>query len=145
MKKYLLLFVLCLSGMSLFAQCCGGKPQEGSSASTVAAKLPKLVDLGAKKCIPCKKMAPILDELTQEYQGVMAVEFIDVWEKENVDKAKQYKIESIPTQIFLDADGKELWRHEGYISKEDILAKWQTLGYDMVKLKKEKSAVKEAK
>jgi thioredoxin 1 len=91
--------------------------------------LPKLVDLGAKKCIPCKKMAPILDELTTEYKGVFEVEFIDVWKPENQEKAKTYGIKSIPTQIFFDAAGKELGRHEGFIAKEDILKKWEAYGF----------------
>lgn len=92
-------------------------------------QLPKLIDLGAHKCIPCIKMAPILDQLTKEYEGVFNVEFIDVWEPENEEKAKAHKIQTIPTQIFFDADGKELWRHEGFISKKDILEKWQELGF----------------
>ncbi|MDT8389465.1 MAG: thioredoxin family protein [Lentisphaeria bacterium] len=103
-----------------------------SAIRTAAAAdaLPKLVDLGAKACIPCKMMAPILDELTTEYAGRFDVEFIDVWQKENAAKAKEYGIKSIPTQIFFAADGKELWRHEGFIAKADILAKWKELGYD---------------
>lgn len=93
--------------------------------------LPKLLDLGATQCIPCKKMAPILEEMKKEYAGRMEVEFVDVWQKENAEKAKKHGIESIPTQIFFDAAGKELWRHVGFISKEDILAKWKELGFDM--------------
>lgn len=92
--------------------------------------LPKLLDLGATQCIPCKMMAPILEEMKKEYAGRMEVEFIDVWQKENAEKAKKYGIESIPTQIFFDTAGKELWRHVGFISKEDILAKWKELGFD---------------
>lgn len=87
--------------------------------------LPKLVDLGAKKCIPCKMMAPILEELREEYQGKFDVVFIDVWENESA--GDQYGIRVIPTQIFFDADGKELFRHEGFFSKEDILGKWKEL------------------
>ena len=83
------------------------------------AKLPRLVDLGADKCIPCKMMAPILEELKKEYAGRMNVEFIDVWE--NPDAGKHYGIEVIPTQIFYDADGKELFRHVGFFAREDIL------------------------
>jgi len=75
-------------------------------------------------------MAPILDELTKEYKGIFDVEFIDVWQPENKERAMTYKIETIPTQIFFDADGNELWRHVGFISKEDILSKWQELGFD---------------
>ena len=89
---------------------------------------PRLVDLGAGKCIPCKKMAPILDELKEEYTGRMDVEFIDVWKDRKA--ADQYGIESIPTQIFFDATGKELFRHEGFFAKEDILKKLRELGID---------------
>jgi thioredoxin 1 len=89
-------------------------------------KLPRLVDLGADKCIPCKMMAPILEELKKDYAGIINVEFIDVWK--NPDKAKEYGITIIPTQIFFDASGKELFRHEGFFSKEDILGKWKEFG-----------------
>jgi thioredoxin 1 len=88
--------------------------------------LPRLVDLGAGKCIPCKAMKPILDDLMANYAGTFKTEFIDVWENEAA-KA-QYKINLIPTQIFFSADGKELFRHEGFFSKEDILGKWKELG-----------------
>jgi thioredoxin 1 len=93
--------------------------------------LPRLVDLGAGKCIPCKLMAPILEELKKKYEGRLQVEFIDVWK--NPDEAKKYKINIIPTQIFYDASGKELFRHEGFISKEDILGKWKELGIELEK------------
>ncbi|MBN2316617.1 MAG: hypothetical protein JXM79_22000 [Sedimentisphaerales bacterium] len=92
--------------------------------------LPRLVDLGAGKCIPCKMMAPILEELKEEYAGWLKVEFIDVWENPNA--GKEYGIKLIPTQIFYDASGKELFRHEGFFSKEDILAKCKEFGVDLV-------------
>ena len=88
--------------------------------------LPRLVDLGAGKCIPCKAMAPILDELRRDYSNTFEVVFIDVWE--NPSAADPYTIELIPTQIFLDANGGELWRHEGFLARDDILAKWSELG-----------------
>ena len=87
--------------------------------------LPRLVDLGSTTCIPCKMMAPILEDLKKEYAGKLQVEFIDV--NENPDAAKPFAVRVIPTQIFIDASGKE-WRHEGFFSKEDILAKWKELG-----------------
>jgi thioredoxin 1 len=96
-------------------------------------KLPRLVDLGADKCIPCKMMAPILEELKKDYAGTLSVEFIDVWK--NPDKAKEYGISIIPTQIFFDASGKELFRHEGFFSKEDILSKWKEFGVELTKMK----------
>lgn len=99
--------------------------------SEVVENLPRLVDLGADKCIPCKMMAPILEELKTEYTGKLQVDFIDVWK----DPAPGQKagIRVIPTQIFYDASGKELFRHEGFYSKEDILAKWKELGIDLIK------------
>ncbi len=99
------------------------------AAEPAASGLPRLVDLGADKCIPCKMMAPILEELKEEYAGRMEVVFIDVWE--NPDAAKPYGIKMIPTQIFYDAAGREVFRHEGFFSKEDILAKWKELGVDL--------------
>ena len=96
-------------------------------------KLPRLVDLGADKCIPCKLMAPILEEMKKDYAGTINVEFIDVWKEP--DKAKEYGISIIPTQIFFDASGKELFRHEGFFSKEDILGKWKEFGVELAKMK----------
>ena len=89
--------------------------------------LPKLLDLGATKCVPCKMMAPILEALKEEYKGRFDVVFIDVWE--NPNESRKYGIKLIPTQIFFDAEGKELFRHEGFFSKEDILGKWKALGF----------------
>ena len=105
--------------------------QGSSKKAEVTANLPRLVDLGADKCIPCKMMAPILEELSVEYKGKLQVVFIDVWK--NPQEGPKYKIRVIPTQIFFDADGKELFRHEGFFSKEDILAKWKKFGVNLEK------------
>ncbi len=93
--------------------------------------IPRLVDVGAKKCIPCKLMAPILEELKTEYTGRLQVDFLDV--SINPDFAEQYGVTIIPTQIFFDASGKELFRHEGFMSREDILNKWNELGVELEK------------
>jgi thioredoxin 1 len=96
-------------------------------------KRPMLWDFGAKKCMPCIKMVPILDQLSVEYKDYFTVKFTDVWISKNIREAKNFGIESIPTQIFFDKNSKELWRHTGYISKKDILSKWKSLGYDFNK------------
>ena len=101
----------------------------GMRARAAEARLPRLLDLGATSCIPCKLMAPILEEMKKEYAGVLDVEFIDVWKDPAAGKG--HGIKTIPTQIFYDADGKERFRHEGFFGKEDILAKWKELGYDL--------------
>ena len=106
------------------AKRSAAKVQPGTST-----KLPKLIDLGADKCIPCKMMAPILEGLKKDYAGKMDVEFIDVWKYP--DAGQNYAIAVIPTQIFYDANGKELFRHVGFFGKEDILAKWKELGVDI--------------
>ena len=113
----------------LMALVVVGCSQAATAAGRAESSRPKLVDLGADKCIPCKMMAPILQELMKEYAGRMDVEFIDVWKNEGA--GKQYGIKLIPTQIFLAATGKELFRHEGFYGKEDILAKWKELGVDL--------------
>ena len=108
-----------------------GPAVEGPETAKVDASkgLPRLVDLGADKCIPCKMMAPILEELKSEYEGKLIVEFIDVWK--NPDEGPKYGIKLIPTQIFFDSSGKELFRHEGFYSREDILSKWKEFGVDL--------------
>ena len=94
--------------------------------AAVSTAVPRLLDLGADKCVPCKMMAPILEELKETYAGTLTVDFIDVWKDPTA--AQPYGIRVIPTQIFFSADGTELFRHEGFYSREDILAKWRELG-----------------
>ena len=90
------------------------------------ASLPRLLDLGADKCIPCKMMAPLLKELKEEYAGKLHVDFIDVWKDPKA--ARQYGIRVIPTQIFYDVHGNELQRHKGFMFKDDILAVFKEKG-----------------
>jgi len=85
-----------------------------------------LVDLGASKCIPCRMMAPILEELKQEYKGRAAIVFLDVWKDRSLPA--QFGIRAIPTQIFYDRQGKEYLRHEGFLGKEHIELVLQKLG-----------------
>ena len=93
---------------------------------TTNKSLPMLVDLGAGTCIPCKMMAPILEEAKKEYEGKAIIKIIDV--NENRDEAIKYNISLIPTQIFFDANGKEVYRHEGVLEKEEIAAKFKEMG-----------------
>jgi thioredoxin 1 len=98
-----------------------------SPAPAAAARpVPRLVDLGAGKCIPCKAMAPILAQLGADYAGRLDVVFIDVWKEP--DQAQAYGVHMIPTQIFYGADGRELARHQGFIDRDGILSTWARLG-----------------
>ena len=85
-----------------------------------------MIDLGAKKCMPCKMMAPILEKIEKKYEGRAAIVFIDVWE--NRDQAGRFGIRAIPTQIFYDANGKEVSRHVGFMSEDDIVNTLSKLG-----------------
>jgi len=100
---------------------------QGEAAASPA--LPRLVDLGSDRCIPCKKMAPILADLEREFSGRMTVEVIDV--RRDRAAAETYGIRVIPTQIFYDAAGRERYRHEGFMSREAILAQWHALGVSL--------------
>lgn len=120
--RLLLLGGVCLAFAAL-AQAATGAP---ATAPADKPALPRLVDLGASKCVPCKLMKPILEKLTRDYAGRMEVIFIDVWE--NRAEGTRHGIRMIPTQIFYAADGKELYRHEGFLSEQAILAKWKELG-----------------
>jgi len=104
-------------------------PMVSHSSTVQTAGIPRLVDFGADKCIPCKAMAPILVALRAEYAGRLQVDFIDVWK--NPRAGDPYNIFAIPTQIFFDGNGKELTRHEGFISKQDILDTWKRFGVEL--------------
>lgn len=101
-------------------------PTATTATAITTARLPRLVDLGAEKCIPCKMMAPILADLQRDYASHFTTEFIDVWK--NPEAGKSYGVEMIPTQIFYDAEGEERFRHVGFLGKEDILNQWKQLG-----------------
>ncbi len=93
--------------------------------------LPRLLDLGATTCVPCKMMAKVLDELKVEYKGKLKVDFIDV--KNDETAVKKYNVKLIPLQIFYNAKGKELFRHEGYWPKAEVVKKFKELGINLTK------------
>jgi thioredoxin 1 len=80
--------------------------------------MPTMVDLGANECIPCKMMVPVMEKVEKKYHGKTAIIFIDVWK--NKEPAKRFGIQAIPTQIFFDKEGKEVYRHVGFMSEADI-------------------------
>ena len=84
-----------------------------------------MLDLGAKSCIPCKMMAPILERLGVFYEGKAAIRFIDI--RENSEAATQYGVRAIPTQIFFDKQGKERERHTGFLDEDIIKEKINAL------------------
>jgi thioredoxin 1 len=124
-----IVLLVAIAGVVIARNVAKHTVSEGMPTSVAPAAIPRLVDLGATKCIPCKMMAPILEDLKKTYAGELEVQFIDVWE--SPDAGKKYGVNVIPTQIFFDAQGKELFRHEGFFGKEDILAKWKEFGVEL--------------
>jgi thioredoxin 1 len=119
---YFLTLVVCCGAATVFA---------GESKTTGIPPVPTpgvvtMVDLGATKCIPCKMMAPIIEELQKEYAGRASIIFIDVWDHR--EQAQRFGIRSIPTQIFYDKEGKEVGRHVGYMDKPSIVGLLDQLG-----------------
>lgn len=94
--------------------------------AALASGKPTVADFGARSCIPCKRMAPILEELNNELKGKANVLFSDLTESRDV--ANPYRIQMMPTQIFFDAKGKEVKRHIGFMDKADILKELKAVG-----------------
>ncbi len=88
--------------------------------------LPKLLDFGRGKCIPCKKMAPILKELAEEYDNRVVIKIIEIDQERGLTEVN--KIRLIPTQIFFDSKNKEVFRHEGFMDKEQIKKVFEQMG-----------------
>ena len=78
------------------------------------------VELGSVNCIPCKQMQPVMKAIEEKYGKQIKVVFYDVWKTDQKQYAQKYGIRLIPTQVFLDADGKEFHRHEGFYPEEEI-------------------------
>ena len=78
------------------------------------------VELGSVNCIPCKQMQPVMKAVEKNYGEQVKVIFYDVWTPEQKKFASQYKIKLIPTQVFLDENGKEFFRHEGFYPEKEI-------------------------
>ena len=120
-----LLSFFCMANQSADA---GELPSSNAAAINSALKSgkPGVVDFGAHSCIPCKKMAPILEELSRELYGKANVLFNDVWKDNTL--AARYRIQMIPTQIFFDARGKEIKRHMGYLDRPGIMKELKAAG-----------------
>jgi thioredoxin 1 len=110
-------------GYAFAAEKSSGAAKVKAPARKEAVSQPQVtfIEIGAAKCIPCKMMQPIMKEVAEEYKGQVNVLFYDVWTQQGRIDAEKYNIRVIPTQVFLDKDGKEYFRHEGYFPKEDLV------------------------
>jgi len=112
MKKVVFLFILALLPL-----------QQDEAEATLRKDdkpLVTFIELGSVNCIPCKQMVPVMKSLEKRYGSQLKVIFYDVWTKEQKHYASMYKIRLIPTQVFLDKNGKEFHRHEGFYPEEEI-------------------------
>jgi thioredoxin 1 len=125
-------YLLFPASLILFAVSCGAGEEPAPSADESPVQgylngLPALIDLGSNSCVPCQMMEGELERLENVTAGQLDVQVIDV--NRNGQAARDFGIRVIPTQVFLSESGEELFRHEGYMSFDDMMARWLTLGY----------------
>jgi thioredoxin 1 len=124
---FLLLAVMGALRFQFSGKAAETKVQESHEAINVPVKgMATMVDLGANECIPCKMMVPVMEKVEKKYKGKAAIVFIDVWK--NKEPAKRFGIRAIPTQIFFDKGGKEIYRHEGFMGETDIDRIFEKMG-----------------
>jgi len=127
-KTVLILMLLIITSFTFSHQTSFSQPllDKRFPKDVVQSPLPKLLDFGRGVCIPCKKMAPILKELSEEYNNRVVIKIIEIDQERELTEAN--KIRLIPTQIFFDSKNKEVLRHEGFMSKEDIKKVFEKMG-----------------
>jgi len=93
----------------------------GLSKQTLSGYKVTFIELGSVRCIPCKKMQPVMKSIEEKYGDQVKVVFHDVWTPEGQPFGDKFAIQSIPTQVFLDENGKEFFRHVGYFPEEELV------------------------
>ena len=120
-KKLMLVTLIAVTVISMTVM---GQSKSNKSTTQSDLKAEKtlvtFVELGSVRCIPCKQMQPVMKAIEEKYGMQIRVVFHDVWTDDGRPYADQYKIQLIPTQVFLDAKGKEIFRHEGFYPEAEI-------------------------
>ena len=116
----LLTFVFACSGQDIDTTKVGVTQKLNKDKSDTLKPMITFVELGSVKCIPCRKMQPVMKAIEDKYDDQIKVIFYDVWKSDQRKYAEEYDIRLIPTQVFLDKDGKEIFRHEGFFPEESI-------------------------
>ena len=134
MKKIIKTFTLFLSlAAIIICTSCSGQTSttQGNKPTLGAEKINykvTFIELGSVRCIPCQQMQPIMKSVKEKFGTQVNVVFHDVWTEAGSPYAKQYGIEAIPTQVFLDKDGKEFFRHVGFFPEEELVKVLQQKG-----------------
>jgi len=128
MKTFLILMFLTITSFPFSHQTILSQPllERRFPKDIAQSPLPKLLDFGAGTCIPCKKMAPILKDLSEEYKGRVDIKIIEVYQEREMTQANRIRL--IPTQVFYDSKNKEVFRHEGFMDKEAIKKVFDKMG-----------------
>jgi thioredoxin 1 len=100
---------------------CNQNPKTASVKETTKKKEVTFIELGSVRCIPCKQMQPIMKSIEEKYGKQVEVVFYDVWTEAGSPYAQKYGISAIPTQVFLDENGKEYFRHEGFFPEVELI------------------------
>jgi len=106
--------------LGLFLVACSTEQKEAIAVTNQGQSAITFIELGSVKCIPCRQMQPIMASIEKKYGSQINVLFYDVWEPDQKHFAAQYGVQLIPTQVFLDSQGLELMRHEGYFPEAEI-------------------------
>ncbi len=115
MKKMVVLLFLCL----IFLKGLAVSQNKVDQKEQVKPKV-TFIELGSVRCVPCKMMQPVMKNIEKKYGEQIKIIFYDVWTPEQKKYAQEYKIRVIPTQVFLDENGNEFHRHEGFYPEEEI-------------------------
>jgi thioredoxin 1 len=116
MKKYVLTILI----LMLFLSVTIAQEKTKKNNNPIQSAKVTFVELGSVNCIPCKQMQPVMKAIEEKYGAQVEVVFYDVWKPEQKKYAQEYGIKLIPTQIFLDENGKEFHRHEGFYPEAEI-------------------------
>jgi thioredoxin 1 len=110
--------ILLAASLIIFISC---NAQTGQDKKDQAKYKVTFIELGSTRCIPCQQMQPVMKSVEEKFGKQVKVVFHDVWTEAGAPYGKQYNIEAIPTQVFLDENGKEFFRHVGYFAEEELV------------------------
>lgn len=136
MKSIHRITVLALMITVFFTSSCGQNskvaPKQDSVTKEQQTSKHKVtfIELGSVRCIPCKQMQPIMKSIEEKYGLQVKVQFYDVWTPVGKPMADKYNIQLIPTQVFLDENGKEFFRHEGFFAEDELIKVLKTKGVE---------------